>query len=484
MKKLFIIFSVVSLSLHTILADVKLPRLVGSNMVLQQNTNVKIWGWAGPSERIVINFLNKKIRIRADIAGNWSTIIKTPEAGGPYEMVIKGRNKIELANIMIGEVWICSGQSNMEWSVERSARSEQEIADAHFPDIRLFDVPRKASYVPMDTLIGGEWLICSPESVGGFSAVGYFFGRAIYKRLKVPVGLINASWGGTEVEAWTSIDGVKGVKDFAVEIKELNRIENADTFENISPNSMVSTLYNGMIAPLTDYSVKGVIWYQGEANAGSFERAMKYDQWFEAMIIDWRSKWKSGNFPFLYVQLANFLAPDTVPVDDPWPFLRESQLQVLGVENTAMASAIDLGEVDDIHPRNKQDVGYRLSLCAMNLAYGKDMEYMGPLYEIVEFNGNKARIHFNHVAEGLIVRNKYGYLKGFTVAGEDKYFYFAKARLVDKNTVEVYTDKVDEIKSVRYGWANNPDEANLYNSAYLPASPFRTDDWPPAKRGE
>jgi sialate O-acetylesterase len=232
-----------------------------------------------------------------------------------------------------------------------------------------------------------------------------------------------------------------------------------------------------MIAPIMPYTIQGATWYQGESNADDMRRAYQYRELFPLMIRDWREKWDQGDFPFLYVQLANFLAPDPVPTEDPWPILRESQTLALAVPNTGMALAIDIGEADDIHPTNKQEVGRRLALDAYKIAYNLDVVASGPMYESMEVNGNKVKIHFTHVANGLSNQNKYGYLMGFSVAGADKKFHFAKAKIIDKNTVEVYTDKADKIEAVRYAWANNPDQASLYNSEGLPAIPFRTDEW-------
>ncbi len=638
--------------------NIQLPKIFSNHMVLQQQEPIRIFGTADPKGTVVVRLNDHKTSTKVDKTGKWLLELPAMEAGGPFELRVKGKSQeILFRDVLIGEVWFCSGQSNMQWDVSRAKNADKEIANANYPEIRLFTVPKETAVLPADDLSSGKWEICSPATVADFSAVAYYFGRKLHKDLNVPVGLINSSWGGTEVEAWTSIESIKEVDAFADEIKPLftltpsnfkeqqkkfneewiSQTRKADTgykngefvwaakelntndweiasvstpvesifkqeYDGITwfrfniqltvadlkadslylslgsvddeditfvngvavgetindyrkfriypihskaftsgenliavrikdyhggagfgsdpdkiilqtvereislsgewkakigaislppkpegmltanrPNELATSLYNGMVAPVIPYTIQGAIWYQGEANAGEFSRARQYATLFPLLIKDWRQNWELGDFPFLFVQLANFLAPDTVPKDDPWPFLRESQLNTLQVPNTAMASAIDIGEEKSIHPLNKQDVGARLALGALKLAYNEDIDYMGPMYESIEIEEDTALVAFSHSGTGLEAHNKYGYLMGFAVAGQDSVFHYAQARIVSENEVKVWSNKVEEIVALRYGWANNPEMANLYNSAGLPATPFRTDQWPPKK---
>ena len=637
-------------SMSDIQANVRLPRIIGHHMVLQRDIRVPVWGRADSGERISVEFNGQVLKTRTGKDGRWMVYLSPMKAGGPYEMTIKGKNQVVLKDILIGEVWVCSGQSNMEWPVSRSDNAEEEIASANFPRIRLFTVERNMQMAPVDDLERGEWVACSPETVESFSAVGYFFGRDLHRHLDVPVGLVNTSWGGTNVETWTSMEsienvdryrpviekmriqdldklreesekasrkwrmdiqeldqgiadgrynwahpdypvdgwkemelpglwedrglnGLDGVVWFRKEVKldpatledtlwvELGPVDDSDetflngikigeTFQaynrpriyavpkdmvrpgrNVlvvrvedygggggiwgtpgqlrirsgqkiitlagpwlfrvgstdippippgaqavqSPNSMPSLLFNGMIHPLLPFAIRGAIWYQGESNA---RQAYLYRELFPLMITDWRNRWKQGDFPFLFVQLANYMKPDEKPVSDPWPELREAQTMTLSLPNTGMALAIDIGEANDIHPRNKQEVGRRLALAARKVAYGEDLVYSGPMFETMMVRGSSVFVNFSHTGSGLTVRHKYGYLMGFALAGEDRMFHYAQARIVDENTVEVFSEKVPRPVAVRYAWANNPDMANLYNREGLPACPFRSDDWP------
>ncbi|MHC4559163.1 MAG: sialate O-acetylesterase [Planctomycetota bacterium] len=488
------------------LADVKLAAVIGDNMVLQQGEKVSIWGWAEPNEEVMVgvSWHSMMWAVNADKDGKWAFEMNSPKAGGPYEMTISGKNTIVIKNIMIGEVWVCSGQSNMQWSVQASANPEQEIADANYPDIRLFTVERKVAEQPQQDC-SGSWTLCSPETVPGFSAVAYFFGRALHKKLDVPIGLIHTSWGGTPAEAWTKRSVLEKDEDFApilkryddaianypqakkeyeqkleewkkaaekakAEGKKAGRRPGAP-FGPGNPHSPAG-LYNAMIAPLIPYGIQGAIWYQGESNAG---RAYQYRKLFPAMIKNWRDDWGQGDFPFLFVQLANFMAVKPEPADSAWAELREAQSMTLALPNSGMAVIIDIGEADDIHPKNKQDVGKRLALWALAQTYGKELVYSGPIYKSMEVQGDKIILHFDHVGGGLVARADEP-LKGFAIAGEDRKFVWADAK-VDGDTVVVGSDKISEPVAVRYAWADNP-VCNLYNKEALPASGFRTDDWP------
>lgn len=625
-------------------AEIRLPNLISSDMVFQRGKEIKIWGWADKRERIALTFDNTLKKTRADKDGNWMVVFPAMEAGGPYTLKLSGENEIILENILIGDVWICSGQSNMEWMVANSNNAEEEIENANYPKIRLLQVDHNFQLDPVTDIPITNWTVCSPETIPSFSAVGYFFGRFIHKETGVPIGLISTNWGGTNIEAWTSKDyitrvevmrerlgnlqiidveerkaqarkikeelirefnlnldnpakedwsamdvdysnwreaevpglwetkglpGVDGIvwyrKEFELlaEVAErgitlyLGRIDDSDetwingvkvgefkdqydleriyeidadvlkpgknviavriedtgggggfwsgpefmkitsgdfslalsgkwkyklTAENfdynnnmnLSPNAVPSSLYNGMINPLLNLAVKGAIWYQGEANAG---RAYQYRELMPLMIECWRDKWEQPDMPFIMVQLANYRQAKAEPVNSDWAELREAQLMTTEkLDNVGMAVTIDIGNANDIHPRNKQDVGYRLGLNALNIAYGIDIIYQGPVYESVEFKDGKAVLLFSSAGTGLVAKDKYGYLKGFAIAGEDRVFHWAKAEIKDGKVI-VWSQLVENPVAVRYAWADNPDDANLYNGEGLPASPFRTDDW-------
>lgn len=634
---------VISLNL---LAEVRLPRIIGSNMVLQRDQPVKIWGWADKGEKVLVSFLGQEAQTKTGKDGTWMVTLEPMEAGGPFEMEIKGKNTLVLDNILIGDVWICSGQSNMEWTVSNSNHAEEEIMAAVLPGIRLFEVPHNVQLAPVEDIPSGEWNVCSPETIRNFSAVGYFFGREIHREMDVPVGLISTNWGGTNVETWTSremaagdpemleatrgmdqldadqlaekleqerqellaslgeleagiiegdpvwaaedidlsawktmevpglwedkgLSGVDGVVWFrrtfslteeqaaeeavlhlgAIDDSDRTWINGAEVGETlnkyntdrvyqlqggilkpglntlvvrvedtgggggfwgdaeamqiktaaggvplagvwkyrvssegfkvnsrvaIQPNSKPTLLFNGMINPLINFTVLGAIWYQGEANAG---RAYLYRTRFPNMIRDWRNKWGNPDMGFYFVQLANFMKTVEVPSESEWAELREAQSMTLSLPRTGMAVTIDIGEADDIHPRNKQDVGKRLALAALHDTYGREVVYSGPVFRSMKVNGASVTVEFDPMGSEMVVKDKYGYVKGFSMAGEDRVFHWAKGEL-HGNTVLLTSHQVDVPVAVRYAWADNPDDANLYNAEGLPAGPFRTDDWP------
>ena len=623
-------------------AQVTLPPFFNCNMVLQQGIPIPVWGWASPGEKVSVTFNNKTVTTKAGKDGKWKVSLQAMNYGGPYKMVIKGKNLRTIENILIGEVWICSGQSNMEFHLSSAINAEAEIAASNYPEIRLFTVKKRIAKTPQENLEEGDWWECSPVSSPNFSAVAYFFGRTLYQKLKVPIGLINTSWGGTVAETWMSPDAIAKNPDFApmlenlkkidlneygksvekelrdrlgeyattdqgtkdnqpvwaapelddkswktmpvpgfieknglqgvdgiiwfrknVELDaaqagksatlELSKINDSDvTYVNgvkvgetiqkaeakrsytipegvlktgknnitvrvedlggnggicgdakemkilvaaksipltgdwkykigvlkvntsLGPNSYPTLLFNGMINPLVPYGIKGAIWYQGEGNAG---RAFQYRRVFADLIKDWRVQWDQGDFPFLFVQLANFMKADSLPAESTWAELREAQSMTLSLPKTGMASAIDIGDAVDIHPKDKQTVGKRLALSALNVAYRQKVENMGPVYKKMKVNGNKVELTFDHVGTGLKVKDKYSYVKGFALAGKDHKFYWAKATITNSNTVDISAPEVPEPVAVRYGWANNPADVNLYNSEGLPADPFRTDKW-------
>lgn len=626
----------------TVDAKIKLPNIFSDNMVLQRDATLTVWGWADKNKSIHVIFENQKHSTKSDKTGYWSVKLSPMTYGGPYQLRIEGDGDIiEFNNILVGEVWLCSGQSNMEMPVNgwgQVYNFEKEIEDAaHYPSIRAFNVKKAISMTPQ-TNLDGQWEVCSPETVSQFSAVAYFFARKLYKELGIPVGIINSSWGGTDIEPWISqksfsnlpvdfmskythfknlditkiekenevnqkkyqealkndqglrenwyaadfhtdlkwktmpvpqiwdktelfdadgsvwyrynfvlpentngkhasihlgpiddeditwINGVKigetnvhnifrkydvqegilkgGKNSIAVKVKdngggggfygrpqdiylEIDEIkyplagewvyrESATNkmfnYYPISPNMYHSILYNAMINPIKEFTIKGAIWYQGENNANE---PYKYRTLFPTLIEDWRKSW-GYEFPFYWVQLASYMAKDSIPYQSDWAELREAQDLTLKLPKTGEAVIVDIGDADDIHPRNKQDVGLRLAQIALYNEYGKNnIIYSGPRFKKMEIENNRAIITFDFIGEGLSVRNKYGYIEGFSVAGSDKKFRWAKAAL-DGDRVVVDLTGITPPIYVRYGWANNPD-INLFNKAGLPAIPFRTD---------
>ena len=633
------------LSLH-LTAEVTLPQVIGSHMVLQRNAQVKIWGWADKGERVTVTMAGQSVRTKTNKEGKWEVILDPMVAGGPYEMQIEGKNSLTLEDVLVGDVWICSGQSNMEWPVYNSDNAEEEVSGADYPRLRLFDVPHNVRLMPVDDIPEAQWAPCTPESVYNFSAVGYFFGRDLHRELDVPIGLISTNWGGTNVETWTSremsmtdpemkagvesidgmnieamaakqeqerrellaslgelgsgtvdgepvwaredldlsnwnemevpglwegkglpgVDGVvwfrktvtlngeqagsdallslgaiddsdrtwingvevgqmqnqydkariyridpgilkEGVNTIAVRVEDtgggggfwgspeemflkagdrsvplsgvwLFRVSSEgfrlNAQSTVNPNSKPTLLFNGMIHPLLNYRVLGAIWYQGESNAG---RAYRYRTLFSNLIRDWRNQWENPDMGFYFVQLANYMQPKDEPGESEWAELREAQTMALSLPKTGMAVTIDIGNANDIHPRNKQDVGKRLALAALHGTYGKEVVYSGPVFQSMKVEGNRAILEFDPMGTGLEVRDKYGYVKGFAIAGEDQVFHWARG-LQQGNSIILWSDRVETPVAVRYGWADNPDDVNLYNQEGLPASPFRTDQWP------
>jgi len=622
-------------------AQVRLPRLIRDSMILQRDSKINIWGWASKNEKVRINFNGKNFKTTANTDGKWLLQLPPMKAGGPYSMHIDASNHLVINNILIGDVWLCSGQSNMVHQMKlHSVRYADEIASANYPEIRHFWIPTMTDLNgPHDDLPGGYpiaigWKSANPEDVLEFSAVAYFFAKKIYEKYHIPIGLINASVGGTPIEAWTSEEGLKqfptidttiqknkdtshvnsvtkkppnadpkqtdpgmigswydpgyvpkewrtinipgywedqGIKDldgvvwyrreidvpasmtnipakvflgrivdadflyingklignttyqypqrryqipsgvlkpgkniFVIRVtnnsgkggfvpdKPYSLIAGTDTIDlkgywqykvgevfpsmrgnanNFSSQNQPTALYNAMVAPVINYTIKGFLWYQGEANSS---RATEYTSLQPAMITDWRNKWKEGDIPFLYVQLPNFMEVNYLPSESQWAELREAQLKSLSVPNTGMAIAIDLGEWNDIHPDRKKEVGERLALAAEKIAYGeKNIVHSGPLFQSSTIDGNKMIISFTNTGSGLIAIDG-DELSQFAIAGADKKFVWAKAK-IEGDKVIVWNDNVPNPMYVRYAWADNPDNPNLYNKEGLPASPFRTD---------
>jgi sialate O-acetylesterase len=513
--KIFALLFVLTSVCSVCSAEVKLHALFSDHMVLQQGVRAPVWGTADPGEQVKVTLGSASAQATADDEGRWKVELGPLKAGGPLEMTVAGKNTLTLHDVAVGEVWICSGQSNMEMAVGNSPRAwggvnnaEQEIAAGNYPMIRQFTVKKAVAGKPQSD-VAGEWLVASPETVGQFTAVGYFFGRELHKALGVPVGLIHTSWGGTPAEAWTSEQTLLSEPDlasiFTTRQKEIaaypqalekyreqlaqwdEASRQAEAAGKVAPRPpkfpddprssswRASGLYNAMIAPLIPYATRGAIWYQGESNA---DRAYQYRKLFPAMIRDWRRAWGEGDFPFLFVQLANYIqnyAPKTS-----WAELREAQTMTLSLPKTGMAVTADIGDPNDIHPKNKQEVGRRLALAAEAIVYGKDVVYSGPVYDSMKVEGNKIRLSFRHVDGGL--KGKPHPLTSFEIAGADRKFVAAQAKIEGK-TVVVRSAKVAQPVAVRYAWADNP-ECSLYNKSGLPAVPFRTDDWPGVTEGK
>jgi sialate O-acetylesterase len=443
-------------------AEVKPNSLFSDNAVLQRGMAVPVWGTAANGENVTVTFQNQHVSTTAK-DGKWMVRLKPLEAGGPFTMTIEGSNKIELKNMLVGEVWACSGQSNMGWTLKDSAGGEQAMAASKDPMLRLLSDRPNPSDVPVED-VNSNWLEAGPESTSWFSGIGYFFGRDLRKALNVPVGLINASYGGTRIEAWMSARVLKPTPEMDAMLKQWPEWAQKPNYATV--------LYKGMIHPLLPYAIRGVIWYQGEGNAGE---AYKYRTLFPDLIRNWREDWGQGDFPFLFVQLAPYTAVVAEPEESVWAELREAQLLTsIHCPNTAMAVITDYGDPVDIHPKQKEPVGARLALAARAIAYGEQIVYRGPLYRSVAFKGSRAVLEFDSVGGGLVAKD--GDLKGFTIAGEDRKFRNAVATIVGHRVV-VSSPDVPKPVAVRYAWASCP-VVNLYNKEGLPASPFRTDDFP------
>lgn len=486
------------------LAAVKPHALFTDGCVLQQGMPVPVWGWADEGEKVTVELQGQKASATTT-GGKWMVKLKSLQAGGPFELKISGTNVVTIKNVLVGEVWLCSGQSNMAWRLNQTTNAQADIAAAKYPLIRLFTVPHNLQDAPV-TDVNAAWKECTPETAASFSAVAYFFGRALHLvRKGVPVGLINSSVGGTPSEAWTSSGVVKSDAHFAGVRERYDKAlaawpENKTKYEaaleqhqqavaaakaNNQPvlaapqrpmgpehQSRPAGLYNGMIAPLAPYALRGALWYQGEANAG---RAYEYRAIFPAMIRDWRAAWGQGDFPFLFVQLAPYQLTAENPRPGTWPELREAQLLTTQtVPHTGMAVITDVGEEKDIHPRQKQPVGERLALTARALAYGEKIDYSGPLYSGMKTEGNRVVLSFKHTSGGLVAKD--GKLTGFTIAGADRNFVTAEAEIKGDKII-VSSPQIAQPVAVRYGWLNYP-VLNLWNKAGLPATPFRTDDFP------
>ncbi len=488
-------------------AAVKLPSIFTGNMVLQRDKAVPVWGWADPGEKVTVAFAGQTKSATADAAsGKWTVTLEALKTSAkPRQLTVSASNTLTLNNVLVGEVWICSGQSNMAMTVARCNDADAEIAAANYSTLRLVTLPRVGTQEPQSDF-EGEWVECGPATVGNFSAAAYYFGRKLTQELKIPIGLVHTSWGGSSCEAWVRRDVLEANHDFHALMDRWKQTEaNYDHAKRLEQHAAAlekwkqraaqakangkpaprrprnpqnplagqhrpANLYNGMIVPLLPLAARGAIWYQGESNAG---RAYQYRSLFPTMIKNWRDDFGQEDLSFYFVQLANFRARATDPGESAWAELREAQSMTLSLPKSGQAVIIDIGEANDIHPKNKQDVGLRLALNALAKDYGRDVVYSGPAYKSAKNQGNAIVLSFDHVGGGLVAKG--GELKSFAIAGADKKFVWADAR-IDGETIVVSSKDVAKPVAVRYAWAENP-EATFYNKAGLPASPFRTDQW-------
>ena len=450
-------------------AAVKLPSILGSHMVLQQGEPVPVWGWADPGEEVTVTFHDAKVSTKAGKDGKWQVKLPASKANAKgADLVVKGSNEIKLEDVLVGEVWLCSGQSNMEWTVSRSANAKEEIANAKHPLIRHVKVPHKLSLTPQDDVQTGGWQVCSPSTVANFTAVGYYFARHLHKEIKVPIGLIGSNWGGTRIEPWTPAEGFK-----AVPALKASHADKLDQFAQGKPGRGTPThMHNAMISPLLPYAIKGAIWYQGESNNGE---GMLYHEKMKALIAGWRSVWNKPDLPFYFVQLAPFNYRNKDP--KALPGIWQAQLETLKIPHTGMAVTTDITTVNNIHPPNKQDVGRRLALWALAKNYGYDkLVYSGPLFERADHSEGKDSIavYFKETHGrdiGLTPPGEKENLTHFEVAGKDGKWHPAEAFIVYGHHVVARSKEVKEPVHVRFGWDHKA-IPNLFNRAGLPASPF------------
>ena len=480
-------------------AKLEIPSIFGDSMVLQQNSENAIWGWADAGATVELLWQGQNLKAQADADGYWRVQLTTGAASFDAHTlrIANGPAELHISDVLIGEVWLCSGQSNMQWTVSNSADAQLEKAAAHHPAIRMITVPRVGTQIPQKDF-KGNWQRCTPETVSQFSAVAYYFGRQLQQSLQVPIGLIACAYGGSAAEAWVQRSTLESDPRFVTVLswwkaREANydyqkvlaqwqeQVEKARANKQNAPrkpgNLLTSqgrpgNLWAGMLQPVIGYGIRGTIWYQGESNAG---RAHKYKELFSLMIREWRQAWGLGDFPFYWVQLADFRAESPQPQKSAWAELREAQTQTLALPNTGQAVIYDLGEGRDIHPRNKQGVGKRLARIALARDYGLQLPYLNPQFKSMTIEDEKIKLSFEHVGSRLYTFDVKTAI-GFVVAGEDQVWHPATAQLTSKSTIEVLCAQVPNPVAVRYAWADNP-VANVYSREGLPLTPFRTDNW-------
>lgn len=495
-------------------AEVTLPDILADSMVLQREQKVPIWGYAEAGEAVSVRFAGQEKKTRADKDGKWLVYLNSLSANAtPATMVITGDNKIELKGILVGEVWLCAGQSNMQLTLRETKDGEAAIARADHPMIKLFNVSREVAFKHEDGLLA-TWQSCTPESVKEFSAAGYYFGVDLQKELNVPLGLVNASFGGSQIEAWTPVEYLlasdelrptverekmwkaerpqvkaqyeKDMEAWRAEVEKAKSNGNEPPRQPRVPDALreyriAASIYDNMIEPLIPFGIRGVLWYQGESNE---ERAEQYGLLLPTMIKSWREKWNQPKLPFGIVQLPNFRDVAPQPTDEAWSHLREQQRRtVVNTLHTGLIVTIDIGEAHDIHPHNKLDVGKRMSRWALADVYGQNITATGPIFEKAKVEGSKVVLQFDEVGEGLRILQG-DQLQEFAIAGADRQWHWAEAKIVGKDRIEVWSDLVPKPKAVRYAFNNNPENPNLTNETGLPASPFRTDNWPGPTHGK
>lgn len=484
-------------------AEVKLASIFSDHLVLQRDMELPVWGTANVGEEVTVTIADQSHSATADEAGNWRVMLQPLQTGEPLTLTASGTNKVDANDILVGEVWLCSGQSNMQWIVRNSWNADMEIPKANHPQIRLLTVNTPAAQKPLKSF-PTKWEICTPKTVKDFSAVGYHFGLELHERLGVPIGLIDNAWGGSACEAWVRRDHLDADPMYEALIKRWKEQESkheeamadwkqkrdeakaAGKKEPKRPNSAgamagnkrPANLYHGRLMPIMPYGIRGTIWYQGESNAS---RAYQYRDLFPLMIRTWRATWNKanpaqGDFPFYWVQLADFMREQPKTIESAWAELREAQTMTLDREpNTGQAVIIDIGEGNDIHPRNKIEVARRLARIALAKDYGIEIAHLSPRFEQIDIKEGKAIVTLKAVGGGLRTVDSRN-VEGFTIAGEDKKWHLAKAKILGKNQVEVSSDAEESPVAVRYAWADNP-VCNLYTKTGLPVTPFRTDEW-------
>lgn len=452
-----------------------MPGLFGDNMVLQAGNRTPVYGRANPREIIRINIGKHQATALSNDRGEWRVELNLPDAEGPLDLHVESQSEaVTYHNVLIGEVWVCSGQSNMEWSFHdtKIAKQNANIGNANRPQIRLFKVKHAVAIVPLHDL-EGKWIVCSPDTMNDFSLLGFLFGAGVQDRLSCPVGLIESDWGGTPAESWTPHTTLNTSTQLRPLINSNYPVPTGagrESSDKHKPERAASVLYNGMICPLLPFGFRGVIWYQGESNVG---RADQYKSLFPSMINAWREE-AGRQFPFVFVQLANFGVRPSDPMKSDWAELREAQAAALNLPKTGMATAVDLAHPVEIHWIAREELAKRLTWVAMSKAYDRRSPATGPIYKHHRVDGNEIRVEFEGKLNGLLMRSENG-LCGFEIAGDDRIFHKAYAR-IDSGSIVVSSPKVPHPTAVRYAWADDP-EVSLYNTAGLPAVPFRTDDW-------
>lgn len=483
-------------------AELKVPSIIGDHMVLQRDMDLTLWGWTEAGKEVSVQIAGQTAKGKAADDGRWEVTLAplSTNAVGLELKITDGSETLAFSDVLVGEVWLCSGQSNMQWAVSQSYDPGLEKLTADYPLIRLISVPQVGTQELQNDFVG-EWEACNGETVLSFSAVGYFFGRQLHQTLKVPIGLIDNAWGGSAAEAWVRRDVLEADPDYAAYITQWENTEATFNYEEARakweakvaelkeqgkkqfprpPRDVLKgqhrpgNLFAGVLHPVIGYGIRGAIWYQGESNSG---RGWNYRKLFPKMITHWRDEWGQGDFPFYWVQLADFMAETAEPEPSNWAELRESQSHTLKLPNTGQAVIYDIGEGRDIHPRNKEDVAKRLARIALARDYGyTDLVYQSPSYSSMEVKGKEVHLTFENVGNQGLYTFDVKEAIGFDIAGEDQVWHRAQAQVVGKDKVKVWNDAEEAPVAVRYAWANNP-VANLMNREGLPVDPFRTDDW-------